>query len=293
MPGTFRTGKICPYDPDVPGQYRGIADITIGTTRGLHASANFLTEVATGTVAPVTPVAPPTTPTSGARPERESQFVGTFVSIPPGQFVMGSDSDVADDDETPLTTVRISQEFEIGKYEVTTEQWTLIMGPNVYDNDECGENCPVVAVSWTDVQKFLGLLNGRDTQFNYRLPTEAEWEYAARAGATGERYGDAGAISWTVENSNSESHPVGQKQANAWGLHDMLGNVFEWVQDWHGTYPGGTVTDPRGPSSGTNRVCRGGSHLRGVEEARFAARDPRSAGWRLFHIGFRLVRTPK
>lgn len=296
VPGTFRTGEICAFDPQSPGQYRAVADITIGTTRGLHASANFLTEVATGTVAPVapvTPVTPPTTPTAGARPERESQLVGTFVSIPAGQFVMGSDSDAADDDETPLTTVRISQGFEIGKYEVTGEQWALIMGPNVYDNDECGENCPVVAVSWTDVQKFLAALNGRDTQFNYRLPTEAEWEYAARAGATGARYGDAGAISWTMENSDSESHPVGQKQANAWGLHEMLGNVFEWVQDFHGTYRGGTVTDPEGPSSGSSRVCRGGSYLREVDDARFAARQPYSAGYRLFHIGFRLVRTPK
>lgn len=293
VPGTFRTGEICAYDPAVPGQYRGVADITIGSARGLHASANFLTEVAPGTVAPVTPVPPPTAPSTGTRPERESQLVGTFVSIPPGQFVMGSDSDVADNDETPLTTVRISQGFEIGKHEVTTEQWTLIMGPNVYDNDECGEDCPVVAVSWTDVEKFLTALNGRDTQFNYRLPTEAEWEYAARAGATGERYGDAAAISWTMENSDSESHPVGRKQANAWGLHDMLGNVFEWVQDWHGNYRGGTVTDPQGPSSGSFRVCRGGSYLRGVNDSRFAARQPYSAGYRLFHIGFRLVRTPK
>lgn len=293
VPGTFRTGEICAFDPQVPGQYRAIADITIGTTRGLHASANFLTEVAPSTVAPVTPVAPPTTPTAGARPERDSQLVGTFVSIPPGQFVMGSDSDAAENDETPLTTVRISQGFEIGKYELTTEQWTLIMGPNVYDNDECGEQCPVVAVSWSDVQKFLATLNGRDTQFNYRLPTEAEWEYAARAGATGARYGDANAISWTMENSDSEAHPVGRKQANAWGLHDMLGNVFEWVQDWHGNYRGGTVTDPQGPSSGSFRVCRGGSYLRGVDDSRFAARQPYSAGYRLFHIGFRLVRTPK
>lgn len=287
VPGTLRTGEICAYDPDVAGQYRGIADITIGTARGLHASANFLTKVAAGTV-----VTPPAT-TTGSRPEQESQFVGTFVSIPPGEFVMGSESDAAGDDETPLTTVRISEGFEIGKYEVTGEQWAVIMGPNVYDNDECGENCPVVAVSWTDVEKFLTALNQRDTQFDYRLPTEAEWEYAARAGETGERYGSADAISWTNENSDSEAHPVGQKQANAWGLHDVLGNVFEWVQDWHGTYRGGTVTDPQGPSSGISRVCRGGSYLRGVEYSRLGARQPYSAGYRLFHIGFRLVRTPK
>lgn len=287
VPGTFRTGEICAYDPQAPGQYRAIADITVGTARGLHASANFLTEVDARTVVP------PSTTTEGSRPEQESQFVGTFVSIPPGEFVMGSDGDEADDDETPLTTVRITEGFEIGKYEVTTEQWTLIMGPNVYDNDECGENCPVVAVSWTDVEKFLTALNQRDTRFNYRLPTEAEWEYAARAGETGERYGSADAISWTAENSNSEAHPVGEKQANAWGLHDMLGNVFEWVQDWYGAYRGGTVTNPQGPSTGSMRLCRGGSWRRGAEESRFAFREPKSAGYRLFYIGFRLVRTPK
>ena len=151
-------------------------------------------------------------------------------------------------------------------------------------------------VTWQDVQKFLTVLNGRDTGFTYRLPTEAEWEYAARAGTAGDRYGDLDAIAWYDGNSQGDGdvpqvHPVGQKQANAWGLHDMLGNVSEWVNDWYAKYPGGSVADPQGPSSGAQRVYRGGSYLRTAEEARASSRRFTSPGFRVHRIGFRLART--
>ena len=124
------------------------------------------------------------------------------------------------------------------------------MGSNPSFFDECGD-CPVERVSWDDVQEFIGRLNALEGEVRYRLPTEAEWEYAARAGTSGDRYGgDLDAIAWYRENSEGRTHPVGQKAPNAFGLHDMLGNVFEWVQDWYGAYPGGSVTDPRGPGPG-------------------------------------------
>ena len=124
----------------------------------------------------------------------------------------------------------------------------------------------------------------------YRLPTEAEWEYAARAGTTGDRYGNVDAIAWYVPNSGRKTHPVGGTTPNAWGLHDMLGNVWEWVEDWYGGYPGGAVTDPRGPRSGSTRVYRGGCWAYDSSSSRASARyefdaDPRSCS------GFRLLRT--
>ena len=130
------------------------------------------------------------------------------------------------------------------------------MGSNPSHFDECGRSCPVELVTWEDAQEFIGRLNGRSGGNRYRLPTEAEWEYAARAGTTGDRYGNLDAIAWYRDNSRYRTHPVGQKAPNAWGLHDMLGNVEEWVEDRYGDYPGGAVTDPRGPGSGLYQVYR-------------------------------------
>ena len=130
---------------------------------------------------------------------------------------------------------------------------------------DCGANCPVEKVSWEEVQVFIGRLNARSGGGKYRLPTEAEWEYAARAGTTSDTYaGDItqpygndpvlNGIAWYNGNSGDRTHPVGQKAPNGWGLHDMPGNVWEWVGDWYGDYPGGAVTDPAGPVSGSKRV---------------------------------------
>ena len=134
--------------------------------------------------------------------------------------------------EQPVTQVRISRGFWLGKYEVTQAEWQAVMGTNPSGNSDCCGQCPVEQVSWNDTQEFIGRLNGRAGGNRYRLPTEAEWEYAARAGTTGDRYGNLDAIAWYGGN-NSEfgTNPVGQKAPNAWGLHDMIGNVWEWVED--------------------------------------------------------------
>ena len=214
-----------------------------------------------------------------------------FVQIPAGQFQMGSTSPESYSDESPLTQVRISRGFWMGKYEVTQAQWEAVMGDNPSLYNVCGGDCPVERVSWNNVQEFIGKLNARSGGRPYRLPTEAEWEYAVRAGTTGERYGDLDEIAWYFGNiSIGNTHPVGEKAANAWGLHDMLGNVWEWVGDRYGIYPGGSVTDPTGPGSGSIRVYRGGSWLDGARSCRSAMRGRISPLARNSQLGFRLLR---
>ena len=213
-----------------------------------------------------------------------------LVWIPPGEFDMGSTSDVADGDERRVTRVRISTGFYMGKYEVTQGQWEAVMGSNPSWFSNCGADCPVESVSWEDVQEFVQRLNEREGVTLYRLPTEAEWEYAARGGTTEERYStDLDSIAWYDWNSGGTTHPVGQKVANAFGLHDMLGNVREWVQDWHGRYSGGNVTDPTGPSSGRYRVQRGGAWCDAASNSRAPERIHDISGCNRRHRGFRLV----
>ena len=213
-----------------------------------------------------------------------------FVQIPAGQFQMGSTSY---SDEQPVTQVRISRGFWMSKYEVTQAQWEAVMGSNPSVFPGCGGDCPVERVSWNDVQEFIRTLNERErgTGYEYRLPREAEWEYAARAGTTGERHGDLDAIAWYRGNSGGRTHPVGQKEPNAFGLHDMLGNVWEWVGDRFGRYPGGSVTDPVGSESGSLRVLRGGSWAFIARDCRSANRHGLSPGRRSNFLGFRLLRT--
>ena len=124
------------------------------------------------------------------------------------------------------------------------------------------------------------------------LPTEAEWEYAARAGTNGDRYGDLDTVAWYGRKDGNRTHPVGGKAPNAWGLYDMLGNVWEWVQEWYGGYPGGSVTDPRGSGSGSDRVFRGGSWNDLARIARASYRLSNVPGLRSSTLGFRLLRTP-
>ncbi len=220
--------------------------------------------------------------------------VGTpagFVAIPPGTFTMGSPSNEegCDIDETQHT-VTLTRGFWLQATEVTQAEWKAIMGSNPSEHKACGKSCPVETVSWFDAVAYLNKLSAREglepcydgTRFKglactgYRLPTEAEWEYAARAGTTGARYGDLDAIAWYGGNSAHRTQPVGTKQANAWAVYDMLGNVYEWVQDWYRSYPTSGVTDPQpqGDTGGGRRVYRGGSW-------RFAARYARAAsrGW--------------
>ena len=236
----------------------------------------------------VEPAAPQAPPAGESR-----EFDGMeFVWVPAGEFRMGSTSEEADADEQPLTRVRISQGFYLGKYEVTQAEWQAVMGSNPSWFDECGPNCPVEQVSWNNVQEFIRKLNVRAGGNRYRLPTEAEWEYAARAGTTGDRYGNRDAIAWWGGNSGDRTHPVGRKAPNAWGLHDMLGNVWEWTQDWYVDHlPGGTVTDPTGPESGSYRVSRGGGWSGYARYCRASHRFINSPGARDSYLGFRLLRT--
>ena len=223
-----------------------------------------------------------------------------FAWIPAGSFLMGSPVDeegrldygVSDDVDERQHCVRIREGFWMKKYEVTQEEWEAEMGTNPSHFNECGPQSPVESVSWVDVQEFISCLNEGESGegYLYRLPTEAEWEYAARAGTTGARYGPLDSIAWYAGNSGLETHPVGQKVANAWGLHDMLGNVWEWTADWEGKYPSSLVTDPQGPSTGWGRVFRGGGWGSNSRDVRSACRGHDSPDSRDI-IGFRLVRT--
>jgi formylglycine-generating enzyme required for sulfatase activity len=185
-----------------------------------------------------------------------------FVLIPAGTFMMGSlESDYeADDDEKPAHRVTISQPFFLGKYPVTQAQWEAVMGnnPSLFQGNP---NHPVESVSWDDVHAFLRKLHERERGGDYRLPTEAQWEYACRAGTETSRYHhDLRAIAWYGDNSNGQPRPVGQQLPNAWGLYDMLGNVLEWCLDGKRKYTADAVTDPMGPTgAGAGRVLRGGS----------------------------------
>ena len=217
-----------------------------------------------------------------------------FVWIPAGTLLMGSPED--EEGRFPderQHEVRISEGFWIGKHEVTQGEWEAVMGTNPSHFSDCAPQCPVEEVSWDDTQEFIRKLNGwvSGRAYMYRLPTEAEWEYAARAGTTGIRHGKLDEIAWHRDNSGNGTQPVGQKRPNAWGLHDMLGNVWEWVGDWYGEYPSGPVTDPGGPESGSGRVLRGGGWNRLARYVRSASRSSSSPGYRSYGLGFRLVRT--
>ena len=256
--------------PDVEPRYRPGVRLPEGPHRVIVRSSGYRTVTRTVDISGDTRVR--------IELERRQLRAGTprvfdgieFVWIPPGEFRMGSTSRHADSDEKPVTRVRLTRGFWLGKYEVTQRQWEGVMGSNPSGFNSCGGDCPVEGFSWNDAQEFIGKLNGRSGGRRYRLPTEAEWEYAARAGTTTDTYaGDItkpsgndpvlNRIAWYRENSGGGTHPVGRKAPNAWGLHDMLGNVREWVGDWYGDYSGGTVTDPDGPRSGSVRVNRGGS----------------------------------
>ena len=246
-----------------------------------------------GRVGPGTPSVP--SPVAEEPQAGESQmFDGMeFAWVPAGEFLMGSTSAEAEDDERPVTRVRISRGFWMGKHEVTQAEWEAVTGTNPSSFSGCGR-CPVESVSWGDVQGFIRRLNARAHVSPYRLPTEAEWEYAARAGTLGDRYFDnLDAIAWYEGNSGDRTHPVGQKAPNAWGLHDMLGNVWEWVPDWwEYNYPGGSVTDPdpAGPNPFGLRLRRGGSWLFSAEVCRASNREPARPDYHDYNIGFRLVR---
>lgn len=227
--------------------------------------------------------------------EHEDVLDIPMVHISSGSFQMGGteeqDSEV-EDAELPVHTVRLS-EYYISKYEVTQKLWVKVMGSN--PSATKGEELPVEQVSWDDVQEFIQKLNEK-TKLKYRLPTEAEWEYAARGGkSAGKKYsgGDKmDVLGWYKTNSSNVPHSVGEKLANELGIYDMSGNVSEWCLDHYDLYSEGAQTNPQGPAVGTEAVIRGGSYISRSEECRVSARQKAQLNLRQGNVGFRLVRLP-
>jgi hypothetical protein len=213
-----------------------------------------------------------------------------FMSISAGEFQMGSNNGLAD--EKPVHRVILSKSFQLGKYEITQGQWKAVMGGNPSSFTE-DDSLPVEQVSWSDVQQFAAKLNALNDGYQYRLPTEAEWEYACRAGTTGDYAGNLDELAWYSSNSGNKTHAVGTKKPNAWGLYDMHGNVVEWIEDWYSDqyYAVSPLTDPPGPSSGLGRVLRGGGWSDSAANSRSAFRDYSSPGGVNSNRGFRLLRT--
>ena len=212
--------------------------------------------------------------------ERDQVFTVDGVSfkmirVEGGSFMMGSPDNNPDayDDEKPLHEVTLS-DYYIGETQVTQALWKAVMGKN--PSRFKGDNNPIEEVSWTDCQEFINKLNTK-TGRTFRLPTEAEWEYAARGGnkSRGDKYAGSDNIdevAWYGNNSERVTHPVKQKKANELGLYDMSGNVWEWCQDWFGRYGSGKETDPMGSSESSYRVLRGGSWSDGAQSCRVAYR---------------------
>ena len=246
---------------------------------------------------------PPNKQNKEREKEREEEYSNTseakeakFVLIPAGTLIMGSPADEPKRGEGETQhEVTISKPFYMQTTPVTQAQWHHVMGnnPSYFKGNP---NLPVERVSWNDVQKFIQKLNKMEKTDKYRLPTEAQWEYAARAGTTtmfytGNSEDDLSHAGWYGKNSDNRTHPVGQKVPNAWGLYDIHGNIFEWVQDVFGEYPAGSVTDPEGSSSGYHRVCRGGSWTSGGTQCRLANRHGNSPNYEdNKYVGFRLIK---
>ncbi|GHT68811.1 hypothetical protein AGMMS50239_34600 [Bacteroidia bacterium] len=235
------------------------------------------------------------TTTSSNTPRKS--YEPEMIFVQGGTFTMGCTSEQGSDcysDEKPAHQVTLSA-YYIGKYEVTQKQWQEVMGTN--PSYFKGDNLPVEQVSWEDVQDFIVRLNSL-TGKNYRLPTEAEWEYAARGGSQSRNTKYSGAYSpdncaWYSSNSNSKTHPVGTKQANELGIYDMSGNVYEWCSDWYGAYSSTPQTNPTGATLGSGRVYRGGSWGSGAQDVRVPIRNSSTPGLRYSNLGFRLASSSK
>ena len=228
-----------------------------------------------------------------------------FILIPAGSFTMGSpQKEKRRNDDEQQVPVTITRAFELGKTVVTQKQWTEVMGTDPWkwgDLKETGDNCPAVYVSWDDVSLFCEHLTSYEREAGrlsanqtYRLPTEAEWEYACRAGTTtAYSYGDdessLGDYAWYGNNSKGNLHEVATKKPSPWGLFDMHGNVYEWCKDYYeDSLSGGK--DPKGPSTGPGRVIRGGYWRTYASNCRSADRNYCNPASRFFNVGFRFVR---
>ena len=240
------------FGPDTTGA-RGNGQVPLIKAVALNLRL-ILARVLHCTIAPRT-----ATSQQQAPPRTFTNSIGMkFVWIDPVTFRMGSDD--KNPDEKPAHMVTLSKGFYLQTTEVTQRQWEAVMGTN--SSYFKGPDRPVETVSWEDAQEFLKKLNAQEKDSRYRLPSEAEWECACRAGGQEpDEAANLGEVAWWGMNSNNETHPVGQKKPNAWGLFDMRGNVLEWVEDWYdsGTYARGQRLDPAGLGSGGSRVVRGGS----------------------------------
>jgi len=240
----------------------------------------------------------------GIRPSITNSIGMTFMYIPSGTFMIGSPPNEPNrDNDESQHRVTISKPFYIQTTEVSQGQWRRVMGDNPSHFKNCGDDCPVENVTWKDVQEFIRKLNQMEGIDRYRLPTEAEWEYACRAGTTTPFY--TGTCISTEQANYDGNYPmpgcprgedrkktfrVGSFQPNSWGLYDMHGNVWEWCQDWYGDYPTGQVTDPKGPSSGDSRVIRGGSWGGNAGGCRSTNRDGDDPDFRFSRLGIRVAR---
>ena len=231
-----------------------------------------------------------------------------MVQIEPGTFIMGSPAnELGCYDVEKQHQVTLTKRFYLGKYPVTQKEYQAVMGNN--PSYFKGDNLPVEKVSWDDAKRFCSKLNDLKRNelpagYRFDLPTEAQWEYACRAGTTTAlnnglnltsekgRCPNLDEVAWYRENSDGKPHPVGQKKPNAWGLYDMHGNVWEWCNDWFADYPSGAVTDPTGPASGSYRVIRGGSWDYGAQYCRSAIRFSNNPTYRLNFVGFRVALVP-
>ena len=225
------------------------------------------------------------------------------VFVKGGCYQMGDTFGDGNSDEKPVHEVCLD-DFYIGKYEVTQGQWKAVMGNNPSSFSSCGDNCPVENVNWNDIQDFITKLNQK-TENNpqapfgkgeFRLPTEAEWEYAARSGGKSEKYAgsnDIDSVAWYSSNSGSKTHSVGTKASNSLGIYDMSGNVWEWVNDWYSSsyYSESPKNNPKGLNSGSSRVLCGGSWYDLARFARATIRSYVAPDYRGNLLGFRLART--
>ena len=243
-----------------------------------------------------------------------NDFGMRFINVPAGEFMMGTTEDQIADivfedarnteddvrDETPLHLVKITQPFFLGQTEVTQEQWYSIMktkpGDKQFWEREDWQKLPVLGVSWIDVQKFIAALESKDKKYRYRLPTEAEWEYAARGNTTDLRPFKVEQIdeyAWYFGGSDDKPMPVARLKPNSFGLYDMFGNAWEWVNDWYTDYPKTTQIDPKGPKTGKSKIRRGGSYHCSPRLIRSAYRAADSVETNYPVLGFRLIIEPR
>jgi formylglycine-generating enzyme required for sulfatase activity len=259
-------GMVTKKDLDDIGKYGG------RLTAARKASPKDVLDLLLDSAPPLTPGTTMVNPKDGL----------TYVWIPPGRFTMGcspGDSECYDA-EKPAHEVTITRGFWLGQTPVTQQAYQRVTGQN--PSHFKGAGLPVETVNWNEAKSYCEAIGGR-------LPTEGEWEYAARAGSTAARYGNPDEIAWYLENSGGTTHEVGKKRANAFGLYDTLGSVWQWVADWYGNYVYGAQSDPSGAGSGQTRALRGGSFYNNVRDARVSLRGRNDPGLRNVNFGLRCV----